>query len=62
MDHEGWQDMERQFYLPNRAEYLKQSVKEHRAIIDAVSSGDVVEAGDRMHEHFARHEEASNGS
>ena len=62
MDHEGWQDMERQFYLPNRAEYLKQSVKEHWAIINAVSSGDVVEAGDRMHEHFARHEEASNGS
>jgi len=62
MDHEGWQDMERQFYLPNRADYLKQSVKEHRAIIDAVSSGDIVEAGDRMHEHFARHEEASNGS
>lgn len=25
-------------------------------IIDAVSSGDAVEAGNRMHEHFQRHE------
>ena len=56
MDHEGWQDMERQFYLPNRAEILRESVSKHCAIIDAVSSGDVVEASERMHEHFQRHE------
>ena len=62
MDHDGWQDMERQFYLPNRADYLKQSVQEHRAIIKAVSSGDAVDAADKIHQHFTRHEEASNGS
>jgi GntR family transcriptional repressor for pyruvate dehydrogenase complex len=56
MDHEGWQDMERQFYLPNRAEYLRESVDLHRGIIDAVSSGDAVAAADRMHEHFQRYE------
>jgi len=56
MDHEGWQDMERQFYLPNRAEYLRESVREHTAIVDAVSSGDVLGASERMHEHFQRHE------
>jgi len=56
MDHEGWQDMERQFYLPNRAEYLRESVDLHRGIVDAVSSGDVVEASERMHEHFQRYE------
>ncbi len=56
MDHEGWQDMERQFYLPNRAEYLRESVDLHRGIVDAVSAGDVVEAGNRMHEHFQRYE------
>jgi GntR family transcriptional repressor for pyruvate dehydrogenase complex len=56
MDHEGWQDMERQFYLPNRAEYLRESVDLHRGIVNAVSSGDVVEASERMHEHFQRYE------
>jgi GntR family transcriptional repressor for pyruvate dehydrogenase complex len=56
MDHEGWQDMERQFYLPNRREILRESVDLHRGIIDAVSSGDVVEASERMHEHFQRYE------
>jgi len=56
MDHEGWQDMERQFLLPERAEYLAESVGEHDAIVEAISAGDGVEAGDRMHEHFSRHQ------
>ena len=56
MDHEGWQDMERQFLLPERAEYLQGSFAEHASIIESISVGDVVEAGDRMHEHFTRHQ------
>ncbi len=56
MDHEGWQDMERQFYLPNRAEYLRESVDEHAAILDAVAAGDGDAASVLMHAHFSRHE------
>jgi len=56
MDHEGWQDMERQAYLPNRGEYLRESVLEHRAIIDAISAGEAQEAADLLHDHFVRHE------
>ena len=57
MDHEGWQDMERQFYLPNRDEYLRESVSEHTSIIDAVSSGDAQRASELMHQHFAHYED-----
>jgi len=39
MDHEGWQDMERQFLLPEHGEYLRESSNEHRLIIDAISTG-----------------------
>jgi len=56
MDHEGWKDMERQSYLPNRKEYLKESAEEHRVIFKAVASGNGQEASDLMHEHFNRHE------
>lgn len=56
MDHEGWKDMERQSYLPNRREYLKESAEEHRAIIAAVEKKNGQEASDLMHEHFNRHE------
>ncbi len=62
MDHEGWQDTERQFYLPNRADYLKQSVEEHRAIVDAVRAGDAGRASELVHTHFARHEDGADGS
>ena len=58
MDHEGWQDMERQSLLPDRGDYLLESANEHRAIIDAITAGDAVEAGERMHQHFTRHGEA----
>jgi len=54
MDHEGWKDMERQAYLPNRAEYLKQSVEAHRLVIDAIASGDAIAAMERMENHFPR--------
>ncbi len=54
MDHEGWQDMERQFYLPNRAEYLRESVTAHRLVVEAIASGDVVAAMERMENHFPR--------
>jgi len=57
MDHEGWRDMERQSYLPNRREYLTSSADEHRAIIEAVASGNGQEASDLVHKHFNRHEE-----
>jgi len=56
MDHEGWQDMERQFLLPDRAEYLRASLTEHASIIEAIDSGDAVEASERMHQHFTRYE------
>ena len=52
MDHEGWKDMERQSYLPNRQEYLKESVEAHRLVIDAISNGDAVAAAERMDDHF----------
>jgi len=52
MDHEGWKDMERQSYLPNRREYLKESVEAHRLVIDAISNGDAVAAAERMDDHF----------
>ena len=53
MDHEGWQDMERQFYLPNRREILKESVELHRGIVDALASGDGALASQRVHEEGA---------
>ncbi|MFC2105750.1 FadR/GntR family transcriptional regulator [Candidatus Bipolaricaulota bacterium] len=56
MDHEGWKDMERQSYLPNRREYLKESAEEHRQIFEAVASGNGQEASDLVHKHFNRHE------
>jgi GntR family transcriptional repressor for pyruvate dehydrogenase complex len=61
MDHEGWQDMERQFLLPNRADILRDSLREHRVIVQAIEAGDAVAAGDAMHEHFSRHEGGANG-
>jgi len=61
MDHEGWQDMERQFYLPNRAEYLRESVDLHRGIVDALASGDGALASQRVHDHFRRYEEGTTG-
>jgi len=61
MDHEGWQDMERQSLLPDRVEYLQTSLAEHRSIIEAVNAGDAVEASERIHLHFARHEGEANG-
>ena len=56
MDHEGWKDMERQSYLPNRREYLTSSANEHRSIIDAIRDGDGGRASELTHAHFARHE------
>lgn len=60
MDHEGWRDMERQSYLPNRRTYLARSVEEHRGILDAVRAGDGLQASERMHRHFSRHEDAGH--
>ena len=62
MDHEGWKDMERQSYLPNRREYLTTSANEHRSIIDAIQEGDGGRASELTHAHFARHEVGENGS
>ena len=56
MDHEGWQDMERQLLLPNRAEAMSASVAEHRAIAVALASGDGTQAAELMHAHFERYE------
>jgi len=55
MDHEGWKDMERQLLLPNRGDLLRCSLHEHREIISAIDAGEVAEAGDKMHDHFNRH-------
>ena len=57
MDHEGWLDMERQSYLPNRGEYLTNSANEHRAIFMAIQAGDGAKASELIHNHYARHEE-----
>ena len=62
MDHEGWQDMERQFYLPNRGEILNESVELHRGIVEALASGDGAVASQRVHDHFQRYEEGGNGA
>ena len=62
MDHEGWKDMERQSYLPNRREYLTSSANEHRSIIDAIRDGDGGRASELTHAHFARHEAGENGT
>ena len=59
MDHEGWQSMERQFYLPNRHEVLMESVELHRGIIDALAGGDGPLAAQRMHDHFEHYEHES---
>ena len=62
MDHEGWKDMERQSYLPNRREYLKESAEEHRLIFEAVASGNGQAASDLIHNHFSRLEGDGNGN
>ena len=56
MDHEGWQSMERQFYLPNRREVLAESVELHRGIVEALAAGDGPLASERMHDHFEHYE------
>ncbi len=56
MDHEGWRDMERQSYLPNRRDYLTNSANEHRAIFEAVRAGNGAKASELVHKHYARHE------
>ena len=56
MDHEGWQSMERQFYLPNRGEILAESLALHRGIVEALASGDGPLAAQRMHDHFEHYE------
>jgi len=56
MDHEGWQSMERQFYLPNHREILAQSVELHRGIVEALSDGNGPLAAERMHDHFEHYE------
>ena len=61
MDHEGWKDMERQSYLPNRREFLTESAEEHRQIFEAVASGNGQEASDLMHDHFNRHQGGEDG-
>ena len=55
MDHEGWKDMERQSYLPNRRDYLRESAQEHRAIFEAIQASDGGLASELVHKHFARH-------
>ncbi|MBE0636703.1 FadR family transcriptional regulator [Candidatus Bipolaricaulota bacterium] len=60
MDHEGWRDMERQSYLPNRRDYLTKSAEEHREIIAAVQAGDGVKASELIHNHYARHEDGNS--
>jgi GntR family transcriptional regulator, transcriptional repressor for pyruvate dehydrogenase complex len=62
MDHEGWKDMERQSYLPNRRDYLTNSAKEHRAIFEAVRTGDGAQASELVHKHYVRHEEIGDES
>jgi len=57
MDHEGWRDMERQSYLPNRRDYLTNSADEHREIFEAVQCRDGARASTLIHDHYARHEE-----
>ena len=59
MDHEGWKDMERQSYLPNRKEYLTRSAEEHREIFRAIQTRDGAEASELLHNHYARHEEGN---
>jgi len=61
MDHEGWQDMERQFLLPERAEHLRESFELHRQIVDALSAGDVGLATTHMVQHFEDAGRGSNG-
>jgi len=54
MDHEGWRDMERQFLLPDRGDYLRESLSAHRLVVEAIAGGDVVAAMERMEDHFPR--------
>ena len=63
MDHEGWQSMERQFYLPNRGEILVESLELHRGIVDALADGVGPLAAERMHDHFEHyeHEQSDRG-
>ena len=55
MDHEGWKDMERQSYLPNRRDYLRESAQEHRAIFEAIQASDGALASELVHKHYVRH-------
>jgi GntR family transcriptional repressor for pyruvate dehydrogenase complex len=52
MDHEGWQDMERQSLLPDCGDYLQESLMAHRLVIDAIAGGDPVAAAEQMEKHF----------
>jgi len=55
MEKEGWRDLERQYYLPGRYEYLKESVEIHSAIFHALQQRDTALATELMREHFARY-------
>ncbi len=60
MDHEGWKDMERQSYLPNRRDYLRESAQEHRAIFEAIQASDGALASELVHKHYVRHENGNS--
>jgi len=55
MEQEGWQDVERQYYLPGTDEFLKESVEIHSAIFEALRQKDTMLATELMQKHFERY-------
>lgn len=55
MDKKMWRDLEEEYYLPQKKEYLYESFKIHQNIFKALKNHDEEAAIDRMEEHFDRY-------
>ena len=55
MNDQLWQKLEKKHYLPDRRNYLLESLDIHRAIFQALSNRDPSLAGRRIKEHFERY-------
>lgn len=55
MDQRLWRDLEQQYYLPKKKEYLEESIEIHTRIFEALAKGDPDHSTKQMRQHFDRY-------
>ena len=55
MDDQMWKNLEKDYYLPDKYDFLKESIEIHEKIFRALEKKDGDLATKRMEEHFARY-------